>query len=444
MEEGRLLPSSSSSSSSCRGGGGSSATLLVQQLQAAAAAVNIARQPVLMVDPLGLLLSVLGAGPGGPGQQDLVGQAFEGSSSSIKQRGSAAGPGGPGQHDTVGRVVAGNSNSSKYDVPRGSGAEGGMGWVVIQPNSSSWGARYEGGRRSGSVANSGAAPDGTATAVDGATAAASAALAAGNDVCLQLHSIAAETEILIVQAVAAWHGVQLPRQAGTSSSGTQGLGGDATASGLSNQSASFKSLSSIKAQKGGPKAVKAAAAGTPRLLVHLTSPCGTVPAELAGLLGVMSIGAGEQLAAAAASGAGGGSSSGPPAGYKQKGEAAGQPPDNQTQENQQWQLVQLVQMLVLHVVDKKGWQAALDALQAAGNAQQETVETEAALLLHAAQVSTKPPCHVMLCTCTRPLSCSLLPWSVPLHHPAQTQCCDLPHRGCSPYIPVAIARASSY
>jgi uncharacterized protein YhdP len=103
----------------------------------------------------------------------------------------------------------------------------------------------------------------------------------------------------------------------------------------------------------------------------------------------MSIGVGQLLAPVSAAAAADSSSAMPPA-QQQHVQRLKQQLNIQMGQEQQ-QLVQLVQMLVLPVVDKKGWQAAIDALQAAEAAQQDAEEMEAALLQHAAQVGGSNP-----------------------------------------------------
>jgi hypothetical protein len=329
--------------------------VLAQQLQLAVAAIDLVGRPVLVVDPLGLLLSVL----------ELQ-----------TERGSAT-------------MTADSSSSKEATASKRSSStssNGGPQWVVV---------RCERGAD-----------------VDGAAAAAAAAFAGGRDVCLRLHNVATQQqEPLVAEVIAAWHGAQLLQH---NSSGPNG-----------NQCGHTPlSSSSIKGCRSSKAAARPSARLAPRLLVHVDSPCAVLPVSVAGLLGVVGIGAEcilqptatpsqlqgaagpSQLQACSAAGTphvsivgcgcrqGKLTSSQRPCSTAKEGSSHGDgstttvlPADRQERGVQYGWVYEAMQRVVLPLVGQRGCRAALSAQQAAEETREDTERTESLLLKHAAQVS---------------------------------------------------------
>lgn len=314
-------------------------------------------------------------------------------------------------------VSSGGANDTVADSSSSGGSGESQQWVVV---------RYEHGADAGAAA-----------------AAASAAFAGCRDVCLRLHNFTTQQEEeLVHRVVAAWHGAQLLQQEYPS------LGSMCSPNVLTSSS-SRKGLGSSRSKAAARLSTRLA----PRLLVHLESPCAVLPVGVAGLLGVVGVGAecnlqpaadslGPQLpaavgvAAAMSAGPGGNHHQVPGVGesvqrlQEERDEgapacslmgwpaaAAPQQPDRQDgaglsdvgctlqpdggvreagvqlerpQElGQHGWVYEAVQRVVLLLVEQQGCRAALAAQLAAEDILEEAERTEAMLLKHAAQVGAQ-------------------------------------------------------
>lgn len=252
---------------------------LAEELQAAVTAVDVARQPVVVVDPLCLLPGVL--------RVDF-GRSVHLTTTTSSSNGGVSGVGSSSGSSSTGRGSRGDNRGAASTASAASDDD----WVVIRPDCDTTAAAA-----AAAVPASGSQSMAVCQYAADPAAAAALAFQSGRSVCVQLHSLTQGHAKLIHTMAAAWHAQRLAHTAGSTLSTTSGISSNSSNGGCSGPMPSMSRQVTRVGQELArqtpcqPLGAASASEYLPKLLVHVTSPVCHLPSESLSVFSVINIAA---------------------------------------------------------------------------------------------------------------------------------------------------------